>query len=142
MLKMVKTSCCYMGNCAQGVDLLDDLTAICEKEHISLGRIEAIGAVQKARFGYFDQHSRKYHYIDVNRHMEIVCCIGNISLNEGKPMVHAHITLTDENGQAIGGHLARGTLVFAAEFNIQVYGNENLTREYNETTGLRLWMNN
>ncbi len=139
MLKKVKKQCCYIGNCAFGTDLLDELTAVCVHEHIHLGRIEAIGAVQNARFGYYDQTCREYHYIEISRHAEIVCCVGNISLDEGKPMVHAHITLADEKGMAFGGHLTTGTKVFAAEYTIQAYENEDLSREFDATTGLRLW---
>ncbi len=129
----------YMGRCAHGSDLLDELTAYCEQKNITCGKIEVIGAVQKARFGYYDQQNRQYHYTETPRHMEILSCIGNISLNEGKPMVHAHITFADEEGKAFGGHMAQGTIVFAAEYIIQAFDNTTLIRENDDTTGLRLW---
>lgn len=139
MIKTVQPGNFYMGRCAHGSDLLDELTAYCEKENITCGKLEAIGAVQKARFGYYDQNNREYRYTEINSHMEILTCIGNISLNEDKAMVHAHITLSDDNGNACGGHLAQGTVVFAAEFTIQAFDNTTHIRDYDETTGLRLW---
>ena len=129
----------YMGRCAHGSDLLDELTAYCEQKNITCGKIEVIGAVQKARFGYYDQQNRQYHYTETPRHMEILSCIGNISLNEGKPMVHAHITLADSQGNAFGGHLADGTTIFACEFILNSYDGPDHIREYDEQTGLTLW---
>ena len=72
--------------------------------------------------------------------MEILSLIGNISLKDDKPFVHAHITLADQEGRAWGGHLAEGTKVFAGEFVIQEYLTEKpLVRHLDEETGLFLW---
>lgn len=139
MIRNMQPITWYMGRCMHGSDLLDALTGYCEQKNITCGKLEVIGAVQKARFGYYDQNNREYHYTEINDHMEILNCIGNISINEGKPMVHAHITLSDENGKAFGGHLSQGTIVFASEFVIQAFDNATLIRDFDETTGLRLW---
>ncbi len=69
---------------------------------------------------------------------EITKLVGNVSLKEGRPMVHAHVTLADE-GKAFGGHLAPGTVVFACEFIIQVFEGVSLTRSLDAETGLQLW---
>lgn len=139
MFKEIQHNRYYMGKCAHGSDLFNELTSFCEKENISIGRFEAIGAVKKARFGYYDQKNHEYHHTEINQHMEILSCIGNISLNEGKPMVHAHITLADEIGNAVGGHLVQGTVVFACEFIIQAFDNAEFIRGFDKTTGLKLW---
>jgi predicted DNA-binding protein with PD1-like motif len=54
-------------------------------------------------------------------------------------MIHTHITFADEKGNACGGHLAKGTIVFACEFIIQAFDGSELIREYDEKTTLRLW---
>ncbi len=139
MLKEVQHKSHFMGSFPCGTDLLEGLTGICEKENITLGRVEAIGAVQKACFGYYNQKSREYQFTEKNFEMEILKCSGNISLNDGKPMVHAHIILADEKGTAFGGHLAKGTVVFACEFIIQSFGGAEFIREFDDSTSLRLW---
>jgi predicted DNA-binding protein with PD1-like motif len=139
MLKKVQQKNHFMGSFPCGTDLLEELTGICEKENISLGRIEVIGAVQKARFGYYNQKSREYQFIEKNEELEILKCSGNISVNDGKPMVHAHIILANEKGNAFGGHLAKGTIVFAGEFLIQSFEGADFIREFDEKTNLRLW---
>ena len=55
-------------------------------------------------------------------------------------MVHAHVTLGDKDGQAFGGHLAEGTLVFACEFAILEHQSAtSLVRQIDGPTGLFLW---
>lgn len=139
MLKEVQQKKYFMGSFPCGTDLLEGLTGICEQENITLGRVEAIGAVQKACYGFYNQKSREYRFIEKNEELEILKCSGNISINNGKPMVHAHIVLSDEKGNACGGHLAKGTIVFASEFLIQSFGGAELIREFDEGTNLRLW---
>jgi hypothetical protein len=125
---------------AKGEDLLAALTN-CAREHgITLGEVQAIGAVSRARVGYYNQAERKYYFLDLARPLEIIALTGNISLKDGEPMVHAHVTLSDSDGRAFGGHLAEGTLVFACEFAIQEYRSATaLVRQMDDPTGLFLW---
>ena len=129
-----------MGRLAKGEDLLAALEN-CTREHgITLGEVKAIGAVSQARVGYYNQTERQYYYLDLAQPLEILALTGNISLRDGKPMIHAHITLGNNEGQAFGGHLAEGTLVFACEFIIQEYQSATpLVRQMDEPTGLFLW---
>ena len=129
----------FMGKLDYGSDLLEGLAAICQKEDIYLGRVEAIGAVQKARLAYYDQKEREYCFFKIDKHLEIASLLGNISIRDGKPMVHAHSTLADKDGHAYGGHLAPGTIVFACEFVITAYDGPEFVRDYDEETGLPLW---
>lgn len=128
-----------MGRLQRGDDLLESLTNLAGKQQIDLGEVSALGAVEKAVTGYYDQHKRKYAFTEHNEPMEIVSLTGNISLREGKIMVHAHIALAGEDGSVIGGHLAPGTIVFACEYRITAFKGERLERKTDSHTGLPLW---
>ena len=129
-----------IGRLAKGEDLLAALEKLALDHSITLGEVSAIGAVSQARIGYYNQTERKYYFIDLGRPLEILNLIGNISLKDGKPMVHAHVTLSDHEGRAFGGHLAEGTLAFACEFMIQEYQSVTpLVRQMDDPTGLFLW---
>ena len=129
-----------IGRLAKGEDLLAALSSLTQKHGITLGEVSAIGAVSQARVGYYNQAERKYYYLDLARPLEILGLIGNVSLKDDKPMVHAHVTRGDQDGQAFGGHLAEGTLVFACEFTIQEYQSTTaLVRQMDDPTGLFLW---
>jgi hypothetical protein len=141
MAKMaaVERGAVFMGRLPHGSDLLEELTTICRDQGFSCGRIEAIGAVQKASIGYYDQSSRTYEYMQFDEALEILKLCGNISIKDGEPMVHAHITLGDKEGRAFGGHLGPGTIVFACECLIEAFEGPAFERAYDEETGLPLW---
>lgn len=129
-----------MGRLAKGEDLLAALEKVAREHGITLGEVQAIGAVSQARVGYYNQAERRYYFLDLARPLEILCLTGNISVKDDKPMVHAHVTLSDGDGRAFGGHLAEGTLVFACEFAIQEYQSAlPLVRRMDDPTGLFLW---
>jgi hypothetical protein len=129
----------FMGRLPHGADLLEALTALCREKQVTLGRVEALGAVQRARLGYYDQETRTYQFFALDRPLEITKLVGNVSLKDGEPMVHAHLTLADAEGRAYGGHLAPGTRVFACEFVLQAFDGPTLTRTFDAETDLHLW---
>ncbi|MBF0368333.1 MAG: DNA-binding protein [Magnetococcales bacterium] len=129
----------YMGRLPYGVDLQEELNRICRVNKIKLGRVEAIGAVKKARLGYYDQSDRSYRFVEREQRLEILNLTGNVSIKDGEPFVHAHLTLGDHAGLAFGGHLMPGTIVFACEVIVQKYGGKPLERGFDEQTGLPLW---
>jgi predicted DNA-binding protein with PD1-like motif len=139
IIKKINHGNIFMGRLNQGADLLEELNKICWEKGIQLGQVQALGAVQKALIGYYDQESREYHFHTLNKPHEILSLVGNISLKDNKPMVHAHITLADEAGKACGGHLAPGTIIFACEYLIQSFKGEVYKRKLDDATGLPLW---
>jgi predicted DNA-binding protein with PD1-like motif len=139
LAKPVRPVRVLMGRLAHSEDLLDGLTELCVKEDVRAGRLEAIGAVQRARLAFYDQQAREYQFFELDEPLEITKLSGNVSLKDGKPMVHAHVTLADRAGRAIGGHLAPGTVVFACEFVVEVFEGADFIRGYDQATGLPLW---
>jgi uncharacterized protein len=130
----------FMGRLAKGDDLLLALEQVCQHHYITLGEVRALGAVTGARVGFYNQAERKYYFLEFDQPLEILSLAGNISLKDGKPMVHAHVTLADAQGRAVGGHLAEGTPVFACEFAIDEYtADQELARQPDAATGLWLW---
>ena len=129
-----------IGRLAKGDDLLLALEQLAQEHGITLGEVTAIGAVSQARVGFYNQAERQYYYLDLAQPLEILALVGNISIKDGKPMVHAHLTLSDHEGRAFGGHLAPGTQVFACEFAILEHQSATtLVRQMDEPTGLFLW---
>lgn len=128
-----------MGKLGVGCDLLEGLTNVCVERNVTLGRVGAIGAVQSARISFYNQESLTYQYSSVNCPLEIAHLIGNVSLKDGKPFVHAHATMFDEQGRSYGGHVAPGTVVFACEFILESFDGPRFERKPDKETGLSLW---
>lgn len=139
VMTKVKAGERFMGRLGHGSDLLEEITGICRKKNIRLGHVEAFGAVQKARLGFYDQCAHEYHFFSIEKPLEITKLVGNISLKDGSPFVHAHITLSDASGNAYGGHLAPGTVVFACEVILEAFEGPPLERGFDQVTGLSLW---
>jgi predicted DNA-binding protein with PD1-like motif len=135
----VKVGRCLLGRLQYNTDLLGELTNVCVHEKINTGIITAIGALQKAKFAYFDQAARIYHTIAIDKPVELLNLSGNVSLMDGKPFIHAHIMVADETGQTSGGHLTVGTPVFACEFFIREVDGPLFERHLDLETSLSLW---
>jgi predicted DNA-binding protein with PD1-like motif len=97
-----------------------------------------IGALECAKLGFYDQEKYEYSEILLLAPQEIASCVGNISLKEGEPFVHAHAVLADQNGNTKAGHLLEGK-VFAAEIHLTELIGEKLVRKNDAVTGLSLW---
>lgn len=129
----------FLGRLPHEGDLLKSIEGFCRENGITLGVFTALGAVKSARLAYYDQESQEYRGFAVDEPMEIVSCIGNISLLNGQPIAHAHLALSDGEGKTISGHLMLGTPVFACEIFIQELLGEPLVRRRDEETGGTLW---
>lgn len=104
-----------------------------------MATFSVIGAVSSATIGAYDQKQQVYVTSKEEAPLEIVSCIGNVSLKDGKPFIHAHILLADEQGKTIGGHLFSETIIYAGEINLQELTGKPMERTYDNDTGLMLW---
>lgn len=129
----------FMGKLPHQSDLIEALTATACSNGIRAGAVQVIGALQRANIGFYDQWSKVYRKIHFDRPLEIASGMGNISLRDGNPFVHLHLTLSDEEGKAFGGHALEGCIVFAAEFVLVPLTGADPVRTFDETTGLFLW---
>jgi len=93
-------------------DLLDTITEAAEKSRVSAGFFFLIGTLKKAKLGFFREG--RYETIEMNQPLEIVSCLGNISVRENKVFAHAHISVSDDKGRVFGGHVMPGCIIGAA----------------------------
>lgn len=129
----------FLGRLEYGADLLDELYRLCEDHTIRIGTFWVIGAVKKSCIGFYHQDEKRYQQITLANPAEIVCCLGNISFKDERCFIHAHISLSDGEGKVWGGHLMPGTIIFAAEFQVQELQGRILHRRDDAVTGLTLW---
>jgi uncharacterized protein len=129
----------YIGQLKRGTDLLTGISDYIIKNKISIGEVRGLGAVSKAVVMYFNQQTEEYESITFDEQLEILSLYGNISIKEYDPFPHLHITLGNRKGEAFGGHLAEGTIVYVAELMIHEFEGSKLARERDEKTGLYLW---
>lgn len=119
-------------------DLVQTITELARSKGIKAGSFTAIGALKRARLGYYDQKNHEYREMKIDSPHEIASCMGNVSLKDGEPFIHAHVVLADEVGNTKAGHLFEG-IVFAGEVHLRQLEGPGLERKYDEVTGLSLW---
>jgi len=123
----------------KGEDVFEAIKETAEKNNIKSGIFNMIGAVSKAVIGYFDVKMKDYRKIVLEKDMELVSCIGNITKREdGSTVVHAHIALADEEGNVYGGHLFPGTIIgVTGELFIFPF-KKRIIRKFDDKTNLYL----
>lgn len=122
-----------------GSDLYDSITDYAVEHGIEVAWVNFLGAVRRAGLRYYDQEAQVYRDYVLDRHLEVVAGIGNVSLLDGEPFLHIHTALSDADGAGHGGHVNRGTEVFAIEVMIQELDGEPPVRLPDDCTGLTLW---
>ena len=86
----------------------------CENEQVEAAAIVAgIGMLENIEIGRYD--GKEYLTENVQPSSEILSLQGNVSMKEGKPFVHLHVSLADEDMSARGGHLFSGTVSMTIE---------------------------
>ncbi len=128
-----------LGRIPKGNDVLEYLQNVAEKHNIQMGIISLVGTVEEGVLGFYHQDKQEYDSLYFDRHMEIVQGTGNISLKDGKPFVHLHMSLGDDEGKVFGGHVLPGNRIFAAEYAVYILDGEPLERKIDLDTGLALW---
>ena len=109
-----------------------------EVKGIGCAWINGIGALENPEIGYFSIENKSYNRKHLIGEFELTSLIGNISIKEGKPYVHSHVTFSDTNYKVFGGHLFDAKITAAGEFIMQL-GNDDINRKINQDIGLSLW---
>ena len=121
-----------------GEDIIAQLKKLCEDERICLGRVEAIGATDRAVIGVYDLEKKEYYPEEINEFMEITSLNGNITAVDGKPYIHLHATLADQRHAIHGGHVLEMRVGATCEMFVTVL-DEKVSRTKDEALGINLW---
>lgn len=129
----------FVGRLETGSDLVAEIERHCAEHGVIAAQVTVIGAVRRARYAYYEQDDHRYRELESDTHHEITGFVGNVSLRDGKPFLHAHATFSDADGATVGGHLLPGIEVFVAEVMIRELTGVALVRQPDDETGLALW---
>ena len=90
---------------AKGDEIMSGLTEFAVREKLVAGHFTAIGALESARFGWFDRAQNAYRDIPFDHQVEMISLIGDVGLVNGAPQIHAHGAVGFPDGQVHGGHM-------------------------------------
>jgi len=127
-----------------GDDVLLGIKRVAEEQEVSTGLFTLIGAVDRARWGFYNPSKRIYQVETWRpgalgpRALEILSCMGNIAKLDDETVVHGHITFKGFRQPTVGGHLMEGCRVNpTAELSI-IKGSGVLGRRRNPELNLAL----
>jgi hypothetical protein len=119
-------------------DLLKAVTQTAEKAGVKAGFFLLVGSLKRAKMGFY--HKGRYEHIELTEPLEIVSCMGNVSVREDKPFIHAHIAVSNRKGEVFGGHVLPDCIIAATgELVLFEAVGVDLKRELDAKTGLYLW---
>ena len=111
---------------------------VCQNNKLNFAWVNGIGAILNPKVGYYEIEKQDYITKQFRGDFELTSLIGNVTIKEEELFVHSHITFSDINFRAFGGHLFDCKVAAAAEFII-LSGKKNIKREYSNEVGLHLW---
>jgi len=127
-------------------DLIGSIYNLVVENDVRAGVIlSGVGLLQKARLRNCKALPQQYPITDANRAfltferpLEILALSGNVAEAEGKPRVHAHVTLSYVEGdeaRVVGGHMLEGCIVFGfAEIFVMEVEGADMRKEFDEET--------
>ena len=123
---------------AQGDNINETFESFAEVKGVGCAWLNGIGALENPEIGYYSLEDKSYYRKTFKGEYELTSLIGNITLKEGKPFSHTHITFSDTEFRVFGGHLFNANITAAGEFIMQ-FGSDEINREMNAEIGLPLW---
>ena len=120
-----------------GDEVMNGLSKFADEKRLSAGSFKAIGAFARVTLGFFNLEKEDYDKIEINEQVEVVSLVGDVSLKDDEPKVHAHVVVAKADGTTHGGHLLKAVVRPTLEV-VLTESPAQMRRKYNEKFGLAL----
>ena len=98
----------------KGEDFMGSLSGWCVDNDVqSAGILCGIGMLENMEIGRYN--GTEYTRMTESESCEILSLQGSVSMKEGAPFVHLHVSFADHNFRAVGGHLFNGSVSMTIE---------------------------
>lgn len=118
-------------------EISEQLKALALKEHITLGSVQGLGAVNDVTMGVFYTGEQEYHSNHFTGDFEIVSLHGTMTTQNGEYYGHYHISVGDKTGQVMGGHLNQAVVSATCEVVVTILDG-TVERQFSKEIGLNL----
>jgi len=120
-----------------GEQLCQSLEQVCLDFGIQSGSVSGIGGIREVELGFWRCSEGDYQRKTLEGPFELLGLLGNITLYQGRPFAHLHVSLADENLQVVGGHFFEATITATAEIFLTPC--EPIERHWDDKIGAALW---
>lgn len=135
-MKVRKFGSYYVVRLQKGEEIISSLREAFERKKLRGAFFFGLGVGENLVLGYYDSHKKTYLKKAFDGEYEFTSFAGNIARHSREIIVHCHVTITDSDFHAFGGHLFQGTVPSTIECILLPFG--VLKRKHDKTTGLKL----
>jgi predicted DNA-binding protein with PD1-like motif len=119
-------------------EIVAAIAHLADDRRVDSAFLTGLGSVHHAALGYYDRGTKEYLRRTIEPDCEIVSLVGNVSVKEGRPFAHVHVTLGTRDFQALAGHLFEGRVAASCELVVRPVPGM-VQRKQDPATGLWLW---
>jgi predicted DNA-binding protein with PD1-like motif len=120
-----------------GDEAMAALVSFATERRLKAAHFTAIGAFSRAVVAYFDWPTKEYRHVPIDEQVEVLSLSGDVTIEDGKPKVHAHAVVGKADATAHGGHLIEGRVRPTLEV-ILTETPGHLQRRHDPASGLAL----
>jgi len=127
----------YLLRLVKGEEIIKTLSSFVDEQKILGGFVFGLGAFKDLTLGYYDSAKKEYIKKIIGDDLEFGNLTGSIAYVEGKPFVHAHVSVAGSDMKAFCGHLFSATISGTGEFMI-IPSESKVERKPDPEMGLKL----
>lgn len=128
----------YLIRLVRGEEINTSIKKFCRKLNIKNAGLSGIGSVDDPTLAHYRVDTKKYKEKMLSGIFELTSLVGNVGVFEDEALVHIHVSLSDEEMRAFGGHLVKGNVSATAEITLTVFESD-LRKSHDDEIGLKLW---
>lgn len=121
-----------------GQPLIENLKDFCQKKNIKLATVSGVGSLQSVTLGFFNPKTKEYKQKEIKEPLELAGLTGNITPQNGEPLLHLHGTVAGSNYKAYAGHIVEAQISLTAEIVLETIDG-TLEKTFDPQTGLNLF---
>lgn len=89
-------------------EFIRELKKFCIEHNIKNASVSAIGSVNSVTLGFYNTATKEYQEKSFHTSLELTSALGTVTcLNGDEYNIHIHVTVSDRDFRAYGGHLFR-----------------------------------
>jgi uncharacterized protein len=92
-------------NFSTGDELMSGMTEFAEKNNLKISEVRGLGGISSAVVSAYDPEKGAFKRFNIDQKGELVSLQGEITVQKGKPVFHAHVVFVLVDGTVHGGHL-------------------------------------
>lgn len=128
----------YLIRLIKGESVIKSITTFCQSRGIANARLSAIGSVENPTIAHYSVKTKKYSERTLKGIFELTGLLGTVGLFENKPLVHGHVSLSDDKMKGFGGHLVEAEVSATVEVTLEQLKTK-FKKKFDPEIGLKLW---